>query len=356
MSGHVRIAELLLESGAKLDANRSGSTPLHAAASGNHVLIAEMLLRRGACVWAKTNAGSTAASVTKAKGHSAVGALLARHETMARSAFFVAAHSGRYDEILATLNAHPPIVHDRDRQDRTALFVCAANGHYQCVCLLLERGSDTEAKTERTGLTPLLVAARLGLHLIIAALLKHGADVQATAAENFTALHLAALAGKQTAINQLVEAGAALEAKTLDGYTALNMAYLHNEIAAAALLLKHGAQTQAPPPLDGQMSADALPRTNKHKKQTQKQTTHIPGKSKTALEMGFPAEQAVKRPTTALHRAAYSNQPTVIKTLLTQKAGVAAVNQVHLLACCHFCGQGSPPTRPDRHTFPRSLA
>lgn len=79
--GHAGVVDLLLESGADIQAHNSnfhwGTTPLHAAAHGNHRAAAEVLIAHGADVNAVRSSGSgTPLDETKAHNATAVAKVL----------------------------------------------------------------------------------------------------------------------------------------------------------------------------------------------------------------------------------------------------------------------------------------
>jgi ankyrin repeat protein len=72
--------ELLINNGANINArNRSGMTPLHAAALMGQYKAVELLVNKGADVNAKNNEGITPLQIASRKGYQSIVTLLEKH-------------------------------------------------------------------------------------------------------------------------------------------------------------------------------------------------------------------------------------------------------------------------------------
>lgn len=79
--GHAKIAEMLLDAGARADArSKNGGTALHAAAVGGHLRVVRLLGLRGASVAAKDEDGMTPFMLATARGHQIIARLLSTFE------------------------------------------------------------------------------------------------------------------------------------------------------------------------------------------------------------------------------------------------------------------------------------
>ena len=117
------IAQLLLEKGADVEAERdNGTTALMCAAHGGHEAVVEQLLTHGADVAAAMDDGFTALMCAARGGHEAMAQLLLQHGA---------------DVAAATNNGF------------TALMCAAQGGHEAVAQLFVQHGADVAAATDR---------------------------------------------------------------------------------------------------------------------------------------------------------------------------------------------------------------
>lgn len=129
--GHVSVVELLMTSGASIEAEDAfGRTPLHWAAEFNKPNVLDVLLESGASLQVKSNSGNTALHWAARNGHAAIA------------------------EKLITAGAE---VGAANHEGNTALHWAARNGHAAVVEKLLTAGAKVDAANNE-GLTPLLLA------------------------------------------------------------------------------------------------------------------------------------------------------------------------------------------------------
>jgi ankyrin repeat protein len=229
-SGDVDKVRQLLDHDAAINARtpESGSTPLDYAVVTNHLAVAQMLLHSGA----KINAALTLAAsrgytditkllldsgapVTSApleeaakKGHTEVVQLLLEHHADPLPALRNAVLKGEqamvrilapqapdlnrkspagtaplhdaalrnYPEIAAILLTNGALPDPRDNYGATPLHTAALKGHADLARLLIEHGANVNARETDSGSTPLYAAASLGHADVVKLLLGHAAD------------------------------------------------------------------------------------------------------------------------------------------------------------------------------------
>lgn len=149
----------------RLRLRQSGWTPLHKASGNGHVECVELLLASGAVIDAPSETGETSLHFAAAFGQAdCAEALLSRGAEMdsrnkwGQAPLHVAAinwQPGRPEVVSALLDrgADPEA---RTKDLWTPLHCASLNGHADCIDLLLERGADPEARNAE-GTTPLEV-------------------------------------------------------------------------------------------------------------------------------------------------------------------------------------------------------
>ncbi|KAL6720554.1 hypothetical protein ACLMJK_002478 [Lecanora helva] len=148
--GHVKIAQILLDSGAEVNtSNNKGQTVLMLAVRFGHESMAMLLIGAGAKVGFCDHSGMTAL-------HYAV--------------------AGRHENLTQVLLDNGAEVDSKDENGQTALSWAAREGFHSIIWDLANRTSDIDSKDDE-GLAPLHYAIRGGHDTAVKELLKSGADV-----------------------------------------------------------------------------------------------------------------------------------------------------------------------------------
>ncbi len=199
-------------------------TPLHAAAMAGHARVAEMLIDAGADVNAvAAEESGSPLYLAGGMGREEVVRLLldlgadVTRGPEGRQPIHAAAQRG-HKSCVEMLLAAGADVNSADRGGRTPLHRAAAGWHTPVVELLLARGAEVNArmKNDRTALCEAMIAAQArsrresiaDLLAVVKVLISKGSDVNARDDEGRAALHWAAVTGQVEVAKALLEAGA----------------------------------------------------------------------------------------------------------------------------------------------------
>jgi ankyrin repeat protein len=246
--------KFLLQRGAKPDVAppQSGMTALHWAATLGHPDIVQLLLESGATVDADSSWQGTPLNAAAAGRHGAQTWLANAYAQMPSDAkpFHPALGSNEdYIAVLRTLLAAKANVNAREpRFERTPIFMAVSQGHVAAVDVLLAAGADFQAM-DRLGLTALHAVSEMddpaqATSNIVTRLLRAGALLEARDKFRGTPLHAAANAGKPVMVALLLEAGARINAVGPDLRTPLQFAVMRGRRDVVELLLARGADPE----------------------------------------------------------------------------------------------------------------
>lgn len=203
--GNLDIVSLLLEETGKSDIN----TYLQAASAAGHPRIVEMLVETGADVDAL--------------------------DPLQKTPLHHAAEHGYYRvvKLLLRLGADPTRA---DNHGFTALHCAARHGHVPVVHILLTQ-SHSDVNTEKWSIKPIHLAATYGHVAVVKELLTRGADCNAADVDAGTPLHLASRGGHTETMKILLDAGVDPSAAGKERNTPLHDAVSSGSLKATILLL-----------------------------------------------------------------------------------------------------------------------
>ncbi|QSP94772.1 ankyrin repeat domain-containing protein [Marinobacter salinisoli] len=218
----------LLESHADIDlANDGGWTPLmHAVLKGN-IAAAELLISSGANLEAKSRDGLTAL-----------------HFTAIDSSYFNRANDTKLAQLLISAGAN---VNARQKDDSTPIFEAIASNRPDILQLFLEAGANPDASDE-DGMTALMFAVLNGNTHAVQALISAGAYLERKNDRGQTALHIAVLpadvgdrSNDAQIVRMLIRSGANLNAHQDNKKTPLFKSIIYNRAEVRSILLESDA-------------------------------------------------------------------------------------------------------------------
>ena len=216
------VAMLLIQAGANVNAaDHGGTTPLHTVAAMHEnpamsVNIAAALINAGANINPQTVRTNT---LSLGSG---------------RTPLHTAA-SANHMEMARLLIQHGARVNVKDDSDNAPLHLAIHGGHGKLAELLMESGAYIHSRNYNGNL-PIQVAAFAGLPDVITQLIAAGSPVNAQDQVGDTPLHDAALQGQVEAAQVLIGAGADVNATNKEGKTPLDLAVQHEHGRVAAVL------------------------------------------------------------------------------------------------------------------------
>ena len=254
ISGHKRIAQLLLERGAYIEADGEKDDALVLAAQYGRCEIVKLLLERGASIdhqdsytrtalYAALKSGQTAAVKLLLDKGADIGVVMEGEEY--HTALSAAIGRDQADEkVVPMLLDKVSGVDARSRVDKNPLHIAAAKGLLSIVQLLLEKGAYVNARNGR-GDSPLFLAVSNNHMEIVYLLLEKGANVDASNRDGTTALHAAATKHHMTMVWLLLKWGADVNKGNLEGTTALHITMADPLMKMVGMLLSYGADPAA---------------------------------------------------------------------------------------------------------------
>lgn len=214
----VKVIELLLEHGARLEATRTnGSSALHIACEKGHVQMTRMLLDRSASLTVLDSDG----------------------DTPILSALLGSAPNTEVVRLCLEGGASPDTARTNGA---TLLGISCSKGQLEIARLLLERGASLVAEDD-DGDSPLIVSMLVsnpsedGSRLLVNA----GADINVKRKNGCSVLYIAAEKGMTSLVKLLMVRGANLDQANVNGLAALHIAVAKNRPEIVRMLLDYGA-------------------------------------------------------------------------------------------------------------------
>nr|XP_058941683.1 transient receptor potential cation channel subfamily A member 1-like [Pocillopora verrucosa] len=209
-----------------------GQTPLHRAATNNHVSVVEYLLDQGAAIDPPDKSRRTPLYQATSKGAvDTVGFLLKRGADVTvktiqlRSVIHAAVPFPNVMELLLRVPSSAYLITDKDYKSLTPADYAAAKGQSKTISLLMETNKAAASSTSNELDTPLHIAAKFGWLPIVESLLV-GRNVRMINLQNnkgMTPLHLACSEGNDLVVEYLMTKAATIE-KDQNQKTALHLA------------------------------------------------------------------------------------------------------------------------------------
>ena len=236
----VRVAQLLLEHGADVNARRNDQwTPLHTASYFGNVEIVHLLLDNGADPEANAEGDMGEKPLHKVSG----GEYRSQEDGV------------RVTQLLLERGAD---VNTRRNDQQTPLHAASYFGNVEIVRLLLDQGADPEATAKGDMGSKPLHQVSYGKYRspvdgvrVARLLLEHGADVNTRRNGRWTPLHIASWSGKLEIVQVLIDHSAEVDAVDDFGKTPLHFVSQgkyesqKDGVRIAQLLLDHGADVNA---------------------------------------------------------------------------------------------------------------
>lgn len=251
-SGHDVIVDLLLEKGAKIEAevDRTKDTALSLACASGHIKVIDMLLSRGANKEHRNVSDYSPLSQAASIGNIEAMELLLHHgaeinsrtnSKLGISALMLAAMNGHLQAVKLLLERGSDVNATIETNRNSALTLASFQGHHEVVSLLLDYKANIEHRT-KSGSTAMMEAAQGGHAEVAKVLLDRGADIG-----NFrdTALGIAAEKGHYKFVELLLTRHAPIDIKNKKGTTPLWMACYAGHIDVVKALVLSGADADA---------------------------------------------------------------------------------------------------------------
>ncbi|OBT69998.1 hypothetical protein VE03_00646 [Pseudogymnoascus sp. 23342-1-I1] len=251
--GHIDIAQLLLENGARHDiVNADYQTPLIIAATDGLIAVVQKLLQLGADVNAE---GGRALHMAAKKGHWEMAELLLESGANANveyhsdgNALQAAASDGNYHIVQLLLRYGADVNSGYGDYYGDALEAAAFSGNVQVVQLLLQSGANVNREKTLYGRhgrhkSALEAAAVYGKVQLVQLLLDAGANVNSRGGGYYGgSLQAAAAHGHEQVVSLLLDAGADVNSMGGLSGSALEAAVKQGYLGIAQLLRLHGAK------------------------------------------------------------------------------------------------------------------
>ena len=214
-NGHLRTVEILIDSGANVNAMPyNGISALLGACIAGHVYVADTLILNGADV--------------NTQNYNGISPLM---------------YAAAFNDTLMVdmLLFYKAKVDLRDEDGNTALHYSAFYDNLPVVKQLVRHGASIN-EADNNGFTPLLIAAQNGHTDLLGWLIKNDADITARTNDSLTALSLAIINKQYETVNYLCENGADINAGISKRLNELSLAKVFGDKETVKLLKEKGAE------------------------------------------------------------------------------------------------------------------
>ncbi|XP_071381102.1 CARD- and ANK-domain containing inflammasome adapter protein [Centroberyx affinis] len=240
---HLDSVKALVEEETRHSKSQTQDSFLHFAAKEDNWRLAELLLQSGAAVDATNHHKQTALFYAVTENNERTVTVLLNAGAKVDHGVINEAIKLNHGSILHLLLAHAR--GSLGAEDLgSALFSAVRNNQGGVAAALIHSGADVNMH-DKQGYTPLLLSAELGHTEVFRALAAAQARLDAAIPNLSSALHLAVHSGSAPIVQTLLEKGLDPNTTGPKAQTPLHLAAQHNRSALVALLLRAGAQVNA---------------------------------------------------------------------------------------------------------------
>lgn len=363
LQGKKEVVRALLQKGVDVNVPQiDGTTALHWAVRADDLEMADLLLRAGARTSSTNRDGATPMQLASLNGSAAmIGRLLkagvdanAPLSSFGDTALMLAARTGKPEAVKLLLDSGAKVDARESWGDTTALMWAVAEGNHVVVRLLIDRGADVNVRSKFVpsatgrgfeGATPVVARANQ--------------PAEDNASGSLTPLMFASREGDLESARMLVAAGADINARGGDGKDALGLAVFNGGYDVASFLIDNHANVnqadaqrftplfwavdrrnmETAPNFPWRVTADPLPLIQKLLDAGADVNFLVNNTPRARMRDGSPRIVFA----TALMRAAFSGDITLVKLLLAHGADTKIVSKDSETVLMAACGTGFIP-------------
>jgi ankyrin len=363
LQGKKEVVRALLQKGVDVNVPQiDGTTALHWAVRADDLEMADLLLRAGARASATNRDGATPMQLASLNGSAAmIGRLLkagvdanAPLSSSGDTALMLAARTGKPEAVKLLLDSGAKVDARESWGDTTALMWAVAEGNHAVVRLLIDRGGDVNL---RSRFVP--SATGRGFEGATPVVARANQPAEDNASGSLTPLMFAAREGDLESARMLVAAGADINVRGGDGKDALGLAVFNGGYDVASFLIDNHANVnqadaqrftplfwavdrrnmETAPNFPWMVTADPLPLIEKLLNAGADVNFLVNNTPRARMRDGSPRIVFA----TALMRAAFSGDITLVKLLLAHGANTKIVSKDSETVLMAACGTGFIP-------------
>jgi ankyrin len=363
LQGKKEVVRALLQKGVDVNVPQiDGTTALHWAVRADDLEMADLLLRAGARASATNRDGATPMQLASLNGSAAmIGRLLkagvdanAPLSSSGDTALMLAARTGKPEAVKLLLDSGAKVDARESWGDTTALMWAVAEGNHAVVRLLIDRGGDVNL---RSRFVP--SATGRGFEGATPVVARANQPAEDNASGSLTPLMFAAREGDLESARMLVAAGADINVRGGDGKDALGLAVFNGGYDVASFLIDNHANVnqadaqrftplfwavdrrnmETAPNFPWMVTADPLPLIEKLLNAGADVNFLVNNTPRARMRDGSPRIVFA----TALMRAAFSGDITLVKLLLAHGADTKIVSKDSETVLMAACGTGFIP-------------